>query len=357
MSRSRSSAAVALCAAMLGACSDVLGIQDPTGPLDGSIPDVNQPEMDAEASVETGIMRDAGRDAESGDATVDDAIDDDAIDGATDGAAETTLDSTLDGMDAPGDASRGDTGAACSMDAAWSPSALTGLVLWLDAGQGVGLVGTPITVWRDQSSQHNNATQNDSNYTPVLMTSTAGLPAAHFDGTQTFMSIADAPSLQWGTGDFVLEVVARYSSALGTPDQNLFQKAPSAAPYAGPFLAAASSKGSVANGVRAQLSVDTYVSSPTGNLQDAPHLFGMRRNGSTLELRIDGNLVATTAITGILDVSAAGRAVMFGQNGYAPGNGLQALDGDISEMIAVAGGTTAADIANLECYLTSKYGL
>jgi hypothetical protein len=87
------------------------------------------------------------------------------------------------------------------------------------------------------------------------------------------------------------------------------------------------------------------------------HLLGIRRAGSTLEVRVDGAL--SSSLTGpqvaSTDVSARGSDAIIGHNGYAPRPEAQQVHGDIAEMLAVRGAVSDAELAGLERYLIERY--
>jgi hypothetical protein len=60
-----------------------------------------------------------------------------------------------------------------------------------------------------------------------------------------------------------------------------------------------------------------------------------------------------------VDVSAAGASAAIGQNGFGspPSSEFQQYHGDLSELIAVGGTLGDDDLAKLEAYLMTKYGI
>src|SRR5256885_1609798 len=97
---------------------------------------------------------------------------------------------------------------ACSRDGpacGWTPSALPGLVLWLDAGFGVPAgADQTVSAWRDRSGHDNDATPGSGQLRPVLATAANGRPMIFFrsfDGTGgAHLTIPDAPTLPFATG-------------------------------------------------------------------------------------------------------------------------------------------------------------
>src|SRR5262249_5516238 len=104
------------------------------------------------------------------------------------------------GVDAPSP-DAGD--AAPEADAApFSPSQLPGLVLWLAADTGVTNAGGTVSAWGDGSGKANHAAQpTAANQPTFLPNGVHGHPALAFMPTSapSFLRIADAASLNWGT--------------------------------------------------------------------------------------------------------------------------------------------------------------
>jgi hypothetical protein len=250
-------------------------------------------------------------------------------------------------------------GGCRSSPSSWLPNSLSNLVLWLDA-EDLGLTpGNAVASWRDRSSAHNDAVQSNVKFQPVLeLSAIGGRPAVRFDGSMTFLSIVDSPTLQWGTADYVILVVARFGVTLGAANQALFEKQINSEPYPGPalFVNASLPTEAVEGKAMAMNSGDVYTASNRTGLNDAPHLFGTRRSGGMLEVRVDG-APSGVAVGSSLDVSAPGMSVSIGQQGYNQQQGFQALKGDIAEEIAVEGALSDSDLHTLECYLLGKYGI
>ncbi|HEY8091991.1 MAG TPA: hypothetical protein VIF09_29215 [Polyangiaceae bacterium] len=250
----------------------------------------------------------------------------------------------------------GGGGGACDPDAAsWSPASVPGLVLWLEADTLTLASGSPVALWHDQSSAGNDAKQPVSSYQPTLeAAAVGGRPALSFDGRQSFLTVADSVSLQWGTGDYTFLIVGQFSDS-GVPNQMLYQKVSGGPPYDGPALFVNSDKPAPGSHATSQISQDFYVTSLTAGFANAPHLFASRRAGTSLEVRIDG-VVNAEQVTST-DVSNPGQAAMIGQNGYNPRAGNEALAGLIAAVVAAGGPIADHDLQALECYLMSKYGV
>lgn len=244
----------------------------------------------------------------------------------------------------------------------FSPSQLPGLVLWLDAGQGVTTVQSTVSVWADQSGRNNNATQPTATQRPSLVPAVInGHPVVRFDGANTALQIADAASLQWGTDDYTIEIVGSWKN-VGTSTAMLYAKAVyDTSPYPGALVWAnmQDASTSTALGAANESTAGYYVTGTMMNLNDGTaRLYAARRYGGTnLEVRINGVSDKSVAMPTARDVSATGNVAYIGGHPQSATSVIQALDGDIAEVIAVHGTLTPAQLTDLETYLKTKYGL
>jgi hypothetical protein len=246
---------------------------------------------------------------------------------------------------------------------AFTPASLSNLVLWLDATQ---LVMTDtsgnVASWGDLSSYKNNATAASYAAPTVLGSGIDGLASIHFGSAQTppSLQIADATSLQWGTGDFLVAIVARYTNDPANGDTtgaaNFFWKSTfqgqsgSGVSFWGnvPLMG-----GTVVDGLLMLEDQQDYVFTSAAYNDDIARVFVARRSGSTMELRVNGTSTATQTQMTSVDVSAVGIPVVIGAIGYS----YYQLLGDVAEVIALSGPTTPANVTLLETYLQTKYAL
>ena len=135
-----------------------------------------------------------------------------------------------DGADSPDSAAAADS--AGLLDAAkeaeapvFSIASVAGLVLWLDAAKGV-TDPMAVTKWLDPSGKSNDAFQVKGGmiFGPANIAPDGGVAVMRFDDRNPDqLRISDKASLQWSTGDFLLEVVASYN-ADPNAKQQLFAK-------------------------------------------------------------------------------------------------------------------------------------
>lgn len=284
-------------------------------------------------------------------------------DGGGDGSSDVTT--GLDGnntYDASADASSFNVGG------------VMGLALWLKADVGVTSNAGIVSAWADQSGNNNNATETRVGLQPTLISPgiTTALPSVHFasvpcstngcvGGQGNDLLIGDSPTLEWGTTDFLVEVVARYTNDPASVNHDAF-----GALYIsiyGPPNTATTGLGLYGNvfmepgDLATSSAMEAYVwnqpaaiSSGTGYNNDMPHVFGMQRVGTTLSVRIDGASVGSQAIASV-DTGKTGGRLGGCENATA-----QRLEGDIGEVIAVKGTVAAEDLAGVEGYLKARWG-
>lgn len=293
------------------------------------------------------VLPDSGKDSSS---VVDSGKMDSGIDGSKDASMDTNMDDSS--MDASMDAVDEDGGGgfdAQPLDG--GIQGINGLALWLDAAKGVTKNNqNQVSKWADQSANANDATQGTSSYQPVFNASVInGFPALHFSKNSTSsLSIADASSLQWGTGDFVIEIVARFdNSAQNGEFGNFFLKADQTSGVV--FFANDVFQND--DGLTGAIDSNNSVDITSSYSDNTARLYAFRRTGSTLEVRVNGSQVANSSQMGNIDVSAANNPVYIGDyQQQVP------LDGDIAELVAVKG-ISSQDLQSLEAFLKSKYNL
>jgi hypothetical protein len=263
-----------------------------------------------------------------------------------------------DAKPASADAPPGVDAAPDGMQQPFMPSQLSGLVLWLDANQSVVTSQSKVSTWMDRSNRNNNAGQSVAALQPSLVTGVVnGLPVIRF--ANTALQVTDSATLQWGTDDFALLVVAGYKNATtsGLGYGMFVAKQETPYPYAGPALwgnYTAPSLNTVI-GLQADSSGTRYAISTAAKNDGVIRLYTGRRVGTSLEVRVNGTAQGTATATSV-NVSAPGRPLFIGG---VPGTTTvsQALDGDIAEIVAVHGALSDAELTQLETYLKAKYGL
>lgn len=287
-------------------------------------------------------------------------------DGGNDAGVASDTGSPTDGggqADSGGNVDSGDNdSAAPDSGSPWDPSKLgsSALVVWLDAAKGVTQSNNAVSAWADQSGNNNNAAQATQARQPLLVANVInGKPVMRFDGTnQQYFTIADAASLRWGTGDFTVMEVTAWTNTASTNDNTgygaLWVKVGPNTPFPGASLFANNASGPT-GAARAQVTINLFAASANTNLNNGSfRVVGMRRAGTTLEVRVGGAQAGMVA-NATTNIDAMGVSVFIGGR---EGNGAkQMLKGDIAEVIGVKGALSDPDLASLEGYLKAKYAL
>jgi hypothetical protein len=246
-------------------------------------------------------------------------------------------------------------------DAAVSPLALLDrLAFWFDPTSLVP-TGERVAEWTDLSGHDHDALQSEPSEAPAYGASgIGGLPSVSFDGSPQFFRIADDAGLRWGTDDFVILAVVRANEETGL-NAMIYQKTGDV-PFDGPSLFLNSSKPTTSTRAVAQVSGEVYVLSggePETFVDDTAHVLATRRVGKRLEIRVDGRVSAYLESAAVADtnVDAPGQDGIVGANGYNPTPEFQQVRGELSELIAVHGACSDAEVTGLESYLAARYAL
>ena len=262
-------------------------------------------------------------------------------------------------MGTPGQDSGADAGRDASGDGpapAWTPKDLPGLAVWLDNATGLMDDGSGnVTGWLDQSANQNKATPVAPCVAPTrAANSLNGHDTLAFSGAaRTCVVIADGPSVQFGTSDFAIFVVARYSNVPALQGNGLayFWMKPRADGFTGvDFYGGGISDARTSLGTTAGSTSGTTV----GLNDNSFRRYGGTRRGLDLEVWVDGSSESKKAVN-IVDVSEVGRAVSIGARLEVSSTG--SMMGNLAEVVAVKGNLTDAQIAKLDAYLKTKHGL
>lgn len=277
------------------------------------------------------------------------------------------------GVDAPVDAPVADAPADSPADAAGdgglsAPEALDQagkLALWLEATSSQITLGDAggVTAWKDKSKNKNDAVAGGP-LAIVASGAVAGHDAVHFNIASASVQIADAVSLQFGTGQVYIVAVTR----VRVPRMFWFQKF------------ARNDGGTVATGIEffdanaGANDAGGFIFSPFGELDnqsgnsvnwgttelndDKFHIVAFRRTASTsIEVAVD-DLAPRTQTVAAVDVSATGELTYLGSPPQSPGPGTPDLY--IAEELVVhdaSGLVSDKDAAAVHAYLKQKYAL
>ena len=282
---------------------------------------------------------------------------------STGGAGGTAARDGGDGRD--GDASNGEVteGGATDEWLAKQP----GLALWLDSAVGVVTDGLPsnpkVATWHDRSGRANDARQEVVGARPRWVNGAVnGLPAAQFNG-RAYLAVDDAPSIQFGTNDFVVALVGAWTNPTIQTSSSfgwayLVQKQADQGPYTGILVAANEAGPNSLGRLFFQVRFGDSLQSASTALNDGEfRLYLARRrsaapNYSTLELRINAAEVGSADVP-LIDASAVGAKLQLGGSA----DPQPALQGHIAEVVMIGGPLDDDAIGELERYFNEKYAL
>jgi hypothetical protein len=239
-------------------------------------------------------------------------------------------------------------GTAGAGGAAFSVASLPGLALWLDAGKGTTVTSNSVTLWKDQSTNGNDAAPMGTTPPQLVSGAINGLPAIAIAQSATMATGSNgSASLGFGLGDCLVEVVAKWNDS--SVDATFMFQTFSGGATGIMLFSDGSNQASVGIMPNTSTQVVSTTGTPPGN--GAFHLFGGRRTGTgaatTVDVRLNGTVAGTTSGANFaLDLGSIAGVVIGG------GPSLQ-----IAEIVAVKGTISAADLASLEAYLKTKYGL
>src|SRR6185436_6050435 len=237
-----------------------------------------------------------------------------------------------------------------------TPKQLPGLVLWLEAGVGITLDFGSVSRWEDRSGHGNHAVQDVATMRPTLVIR-SGHKVLVFEPGGVVMRVADHPSLQWGTDDWAVFIVASTTNALD--DSALFiRKQDALFPYQGWMFTTTSldahEQGAGKLCVQLRYLDVRLCSNGSDYNRGALVLFGVQRtDGDLLTVRVNGSATGPKHVP-VLDVSAPGQDLFIGGHGSQP---TFQLKGTIAEVVAVRGLLADTDRDALERHFLEKYGL
>jgi hypothetical protein len=226
----------------------------------------------------------------------------------------------------------------------WTPKALPGLALWLDSDQGI--VQQPnkpgyLLRWLDSSGNGNKAELYQATQNPLM-----ALDPAVLNGHTAIrcvyngLNIGHGPSLEWGSGDFAIGIVAKGDFNQGATMRWWWKDAQQGAALGVEFDAA---KNYVFTAGAKKIPLAPQ------NDPSVTEFHIMIARGNTMGFRLD-------------DVSGAGSAAGNVDNtGADVGVCLAGTPGanefELAEVVAVKGALSDADASKLHSYWKTKFGL
>jgi hypothetical protein len=226
------------------------------------------------------------------------------------------------------------------------------IALWLDPST-LPAVGATVSTWADRSGNHNDANTFNTVNPPVVID--RGLALLHYPsgpGTSPVgggLLVGNSPTLDLGTDDFTILVVADLSSGYGP----LFSKANGQRGDARRDITLSAGPGMVLGEINSLEPLVQATNPGPRNTRteivQARHLLVMRRVQSTLELRTDGVLQDSYTDPKVGLTTSNDSEVQVG--GYAVDFDGSAVAG-MSALMVIRGSLTTADLETLEQLLT-----
>lgn len=229
---------------------------------------------------------------------------------------------------------------------AFSPSDISGLVLWLDADAIEGLNdGDPITTWEDQSGNNNDATQSTGSAKPTYQTNELnGKPVVRLDGTDDYLDFGDPAALDFGTNSFSIFIVVKAADE----EAAVFVKDNYAGDGNGILIFRSSS---ATDNYAYYNGTDTIV---IGTADANYHLLEVVRSGTGAgQLAVFRDGVAGTPGTESRTLDNAINAYLGISNSVDD----VFLNGDFAEIIIYDSALSQANRESVEDYISSKYGI
>ncbi len=171
-----------------------------------------------------------------------------------------------------------------------SPETRKVLVLWLDPSNLPTMIGTTVGRWPDRSGRRNDALA----LSPESLPRSSGNGLSLHQGPAGAMRLLQDPSLDFGTTDFTLMMVASVSKSPSCFYANFDGK--NRADPRGVEMRWGYSTPLSETTLEATINRTRLDSNRRGLGDQRPHLFVLRRSGAMAELRLDGGVIAYTPL-------------------------------------------------------------
>ena len=220
------------------------------------------------------------------------------------------------------------------------PAGISGLKLWLDATEIVGLNdGDPVTTWNDLSGNGNHATQSTASKKPSY---TSGQYIT-FDGIDDWMEIPAIGTIGSNPRSYVFQVKFSVSQLSGLVTMRSSGGAKQFASYVS--NASASGNGLRRIGFTTGTIASNRIAAETSDSDSSWHSCALVRTNTSMKLYIDGTLVATES-TNVGDVDVNHKTFLGAYaDGDTPIGGY--FNGDMRKVLIYSSELTAADVLNL----------
>jgi hypothetical protein len=222
-----------------------------------------------------------------------------------------------------------------------------GSVVWLDPSN-LGPAGSTTSTWCDQSGDRNDAFVLRPNALPTVMSSGGITLDYGVEGAGLY--VPENPTLDLGTGDFTVLMVTGFSH--GSVGKTFFLKQGPPSPFPQQlemeWLIATPPDFSFTGFVNA---TELVSSSPTP--AGVERLYGLRRMGDNLELRVNGNIVSTKVLQTLGASTDNSGDIILGSRGDID---TETVD-TIRAVIWISGSLKNDELGALEAWLLAAFGL
>jgi hypothetical protein len=220
-------------------------------------------------------------------------------------------------------------------------------VLWLDPSN-LGPAGSTTDTWCDQSADLNDALALYPNALPKVMPS-GGL-TLDYGVNGAGLTVLENSTLDLGSGDFTILMVIGFNHGSAGKTFFLKQSPPSPFPQqlAMQWFMATPPNPSFTGFVNA---TELVSSSPTPPGDE--RVYGLRRSGDNLQLRVNGNIVSTSVLaTPGASTDSSGNIYLGSRGGIDP----ETVD-TIRAVIVIGGSLTDKEVGDLEAWLLAAFGI
>ncbi|MCC7260702.1 MAG: hypothetical protein IT567_06685 [Alphaproteobacteria bacterium] len=249
-----------------------------------------------------------------------------------------------------------------SSTAAFAPSDVSGLALWLDASASstLTLSGSDVTNWSDRSGNANHAARASGTQGPNLVTAGQNgkdvIDYTHTNGDNMTVTAASSINNIWDGGGYVA-FVARIDSAGGSNTGRYLTKEqwtidfrePSASVVKVNFLKTWSTSNYVARSSSADITVGNYYVVEVSYNADAT------ANDATI--RINGATETLTEATSPAGTRTSDSSNNLGIGGQASGGTGLSIDGRLAEVLVYSTTPTTTEQTSIRNYLAGKWGI
>jgi hypothetical protein len=271
-------------------------------------------------------------------------------------------------------ATNANTWKRASLSTWFSPAQISGLAAWFDASDastlydsttGGSLVANDGSVarWVDKSGSSNHALQATSGSRPARRSAgLGGLPSVQFVADSAdngdWLGIAHTSSLNGPSGLTIFMVASTSEQGSGRGLMGKWQAASGESGGNAWVFAYKPNSGTTAPTMLVNDGTAFRQAAGTTNFNDgSKRLLAMVSTSSSLAIRQNGVLQATQSPASVPAQSVTSGVVIGGFCGYSVASGQQLMSAHISEIIVYNATLSSGDIAAVESYLMTKWGL